>query len=143
ELMTNPDSFFCPRSDRMIVQRIIRALHGLSGHESSSLRSFHKIRLKRETGISQFLGERVSVFRLYRVKAWYSPCHPLSPLIPPQDLCCKEDGNMIPLQHSARGRSKETIKRWVEMLTSIRVTCPRCGWERTYMGTKLALIETS
>ncbi|HOB58604.1 MAG TPA: hypothetical protein PKL40_00875 [Methanoregulaceae archaeon] len=29
------------------------------------------------------------------------------------------------------------------MLTSIRVTCPRCGWERTYMGTKLALIETS
>ncbi|HON82201.1 MAG TPA: hypothetical protein PLN56_08100 [Methanoregulaceae archaeon] len=27
--------------------------------------------------------------------------------------------------------------------TSIRVTCPRCGSERTYMGTKLALIGRS
>jgi hypothetical protein len=31
----------------------------------------------------------------------------------------------------------------VDMLTSIRVTCHRCGHEKTYMGSKLALIETS
>jgi hypothetical protein len=29
------------------------------------------------------------------------------------------------------------------MITSIRVKCHRCDWERTYMGTKLALIETA
>ena len=36
--MTNPDSFFCPRSDRTIVQRIIRALHGLSDHPYSQIK---------------------------------------------------------------------------------------------------------
>ena len=29
------------------------------------------------------------------------------------------------------------------MLTSIRVNCPRCGAEKVYMGSKLAIIETS
>jgi hypothetical protein len=29
------------------------------------------------------------------------------------------------------------------MLTSIRLKCPRCGAERTYMGSQLARIETS
>ncbi|MFA5001832.1 MAG: hypothetical protein WC502_02525 [Methanolinea sp.] len=29
------------------------------------------------------------------------------------------------------------------MLTSIRVKCHRCGWEWTYMGSKLALLGTS